>query len=221
MTPRVQGPPRFRCVLLGVWTQRTEGARPGDAASCRLSPAAELRAWWSIPQTGAVASAPANRSSRRQYNLLNLRQQSYHTRALDDGHCGLPTAELLSLTEGPLEAPVELVRTALDLELADRRARLGRGRRLRGHGRDLCTVRCHACRQVHLVNPSTGKVLGVDDGSSARSSPWPAAPGMPTTQSRPRWASADRLDADRVPESVNHFESWRCCAQSWSTAAAP
>ena len=41
------------------------------------------------------------------------------------------------------------------------RARLGRGRRLRGHGRDLCTVSCHACRQVHLVNPSTGKV--VDD----------------------------------------------------------
>jgi hypothetical protein len=26
------------------------------------------------------------------------------------------------------------------------------------------TVNCHACRQVHLVNPSTGKVLGaVDD----------------------------------------------------------
>jgi hypothetical protein len=25
------------------------------------------------------------------------------------------------------------------------------------------TVSCHACRQVHLVNPSTGRVLGVDD----------------------------------------------------------
>ena len=25
------------------------------------------------------------------------------------------------------------------------------------------TVSCHACQQVHLVNPSTGKVLGVVD----------------------------------------------------------
>jgi exodeoxyribonuclease V alpha subunit len=41
------------------------------------------------------------------------------TEAMDDGHCGLPTDELLSLAEGLLEVPVELVRTALDLELAD------------------------------------------------------------------------------------------------------
>src|SRR3981081_3419113 len=39
--------------------------------------------------------------------------------AMDEGHCGLPTDELLPLTEGLLEVPVELVRTALDLELAD------------------------------------------------------------------------------------------------------
>jgi exodeoxyribonuclease V alpha subunit len=38
---------------------------------------------------------------------------------MDDGHCGLPTDELLALAEGLLEVPVELVRTALDLELAD------------------------------------------------------------------------------------------------------
>jgi exodeoxyribonuclease V alpha subunit len=41
------------------------------------------------------------------------------TEAMDDGHCGLPTDELLPLAEGLLEVPVELVRTALDLELAD------------------------------------------------------------------------------------------------------
>jgi exodeoxyribonuclease V alpha subunit len=41
------------------------------------------------------------------------------TEAMDDGHCGLPTDELLSLAEGLLEVPGELVRTALDLELAD------------------------------------------------------------------------------------------------------
>jgi exodeoxyribonuclease V alpha subunit len=41
------------------------------------------------------------------------------TEAMDDGHCGLPTDELLSLAERLLEVPVELVRAALDLELAD------------------------------------------------------------------------------------------------------
>jgi exodeoxyribonuclease V alpha subunit len=41
------------------------------------------------------------------------------TEAMDDGHCGLPTDELLPLAEGLLEVPVELVRTALDLELAE------------------------------------------------------------------------------------------------------
>jgi exodeoxyribonuclease V alpha subunit len=38
---------------------------------------------------------------------------------MDDGHCGLPADELLSLAEGLLEVPVDLVRTALDLEVAD------------------------------------------------------------------------------------------------------
>ncbi len=39
--------------------------------------------------------------------------------ATDDGHCGLPLDELLALAERLLEIPVELVRAALDLELAD------------------------------------------------------------------------------------------------------
>jgi exodeoxyribonuclease V alpha subunit len=38
---------------------------------------------------------------------------------MDDGHCGLPTDELMPLAENLLEVPLELVRTALDLELAD------------------------------------------------------------------------------------------------------
>lgn len=41
------------------------------------------------------------------------------TEAMDEGHCGLPAAELLPLATGLLEVPDELVRTALDLELAD------------------------------------------------------------------------------------------------------
>ena len=39
--------------------------------------------------------------------------------AMDDGHCGLPEKELLPLAAELLETPDDLVRTALDLELAD------------------------------------------------------------------------------------------------------
>src|SRR5664280_2346998 len=39
------------------------------------------------------------------------------TEAMDDGHCGLPTEELVPLAEKLLEVPQELIRTALDLEL--------------------------------------------------------------------------------------------------------
>src|SRR5664280_1708020 len=38
------------------------------------------------------------------------------TEAMDEGHCGLPTDELVLLAEKLLEVAVELVRTALDLE---------------------------------------------------------------------------------------------------------
>jgi exodeoxyribonuclease V alpha subunit len=41
------------------------------------------------------------------------------TEAMDDGHCGLPVAELTPLAEKLLDVPQELVHTALDLELAD------------------------------------------------------------------------------------------------------
>ena len=41
------------------------------------------------------------------------------TEAMDEGHCGLPTEELTPLAVELLEVPGELVRTALDLELAD------------------------------------------------------------------------------------------------------
>jgi exodeoxyribonuclease V alpha subunit len=41
------------------------------------------------------------------------------TEAMDDGHCGLPTADLTPLAEKLLEVPQDLIHTALDLELAD------------------------------------------------------------------------------------------------------
>ena len=41
------------------------------------------------------------------------------TEAMDEGHCGLPTDELVPLAERLLEVPKELIRTALDLELQE------------------------------------------------------------------------------------------------------
>src|SRR5215469_9896383 len=39
--------------------------------------------------------------------------------AMDEGHCGLPTEELVALTQKLLEVPADLIATALDLELQD------------------------------------------------------------------------------------------------------
>src|SRR3954468_18362241 len=41
------------------------------------------------------------------------------TEAMDEGHCGLPTEELLPLAEKLLEVPQQLVQTALNLELQE------------------------------------------------------------------------------------------------------
>jgi exodeoxyribonuclease V alpha subunit len=41
------------------------------------------------------------------------------TEAMEDGHCGLPTEELVPLAEKLLDVPQQLVRTALELELHD------------------------------------------------------------------------------------------------------
>src|SRR5689334_24416559 len=41
------------------------------------------------------------------------------TEAMDEGHCGLPASDLVPLAEKLLEVTPDLIRTALDLELAD------------------------------------------------------------------------------------------------------
>src|SRR3979411_2663575 len=41
------------------------------------------------------------------------------TDAMDEGHCGLPTDELMPLAEKLLEVPQQLIRTALDLETSE------------------------------------------------------------------------------------------------------
>jgi exodeoxyribonuclease V alpha subunit len=39
--------------------------------------------------------------------------------AMDDGHCGLPTEELIPLAEELLEAPAGLIRAAVELERSE------------------------------------------------------------------------------------------------------
>ena len=41
------------------------------------------------------------------------------TEAMDEGHCGLPTDQLIPLAEELLEAPRELILTALELERSE------------------------------------------------------------------------------------------------------
>src|SRR5260370_7968583 len=41
------------------------------------------------------------------------------TEAMDEGHCGLPSAELMPLAEKLLEVPQNLIAPALDLQLAE------------------------------------------------------------------------------------------------------
>ena len=38
---------------------------------------------------------------------------------MGDGHCGLPTGELVELAEKLLDVPKALIGTAIDLEMAD------------------------------------------------------------------------------------------------------
>ena len=41
------------------------------------------------------------------------------TEAMDEGHCGLPTDQLIPLAEDLLDAPAELILTALELERSE------------------------------------------------------------------------------------------------------
>jgi exodeoxyribonuclease V alpha subunit len=68
-----------------------------------------------------TADAIAMRLGVEKTDMIRVRAGiSYAlTEAMDDGHCGLPTAELTPLAEKLLEVPQDLIRTALDLELAD------------------------------------------------------------------------------------------------------
>ena len=68
-----------------------------------------------------TADAIAMRLGVEKTAMMRIRAGIGHalTEAMDEGHCGLPVEELLPLAETLLEVPGDLVRTALDLELAE------------------------------------------------------------------------------------------------------
>ena len=67
------------------------------------------------------ADAIAVKLGIRKTAMIRLRAGiSYAlTEAMDEGHCGLPTDQLLPLAEELLEAPRELILTALELERSE------------------------------------------------------------------------------------------------------
>ena len=67
-----------------------------------------------------TADAIAMRLGIEKTAMIRLRAGVSHalTEAMDDGHCGLPAEELLPMAAALLDAPEELVRTAIDEELA-------------------------------------------------------------------------------------------------------
>jgi exodeoxyribonuclease V alpha subunit len=82
------------------------------------------------------------------------------TEAMDEGHCGVPTDELVPLAESLLEVPAELVRTALDLELADGTVIAG------GVGETRCTFLAGLYRAERAI---AERVLRLANGTL----PWP------------------------------------------------
>jgi exodeoxyribonuclease V alpha subunit len=70
---------------------------------------------------GFTADAIATKLGIERTAIIRVRAGiSYAlTEAMDEGHCGLPTDELMPLAGKLLDVPVDLIRTALDLELTD------------------------------------------------------------------------------------------------------
>src|SRR5450432_276486 len=68
-----------------------------------------------------TADAIAIRLGIEKTALVRVRAGISHalTEAMDEGHCGLPTEQLIPLAEGLLEAPKELILTALELERSE------------------------------------------------------------------------------------------------------
>jgi exodeoxyribonuclease V alpha subunit len=109
--------------------------------------------------------------------------------AMDEGHCGLPTEELVPLTQKLLEVPAQLIATALDLELRDGTVIAD----------DLDGRRCVFLAGLHRAEREIAETLRA---LTAGMPPWPsidAEKAIPWVEKRTRLALAEsQKEAIRV-----------------------
>jgi hypothetical protein len=107
------------------------------------------------------------------------------TEAMDDGHCGLPVAELAPLAEKLLDVPQELIRTGA-------RSRTGRQ-----HGDCRPSCRYGLCISRRSPSRRTGHRRAALDPEQGQ----PSLALDRSRESHPLGRAAYRLDARRQPES--------------------
>ena len=87
-----------------------------------------IRVMSRTPTGSRAISVASDQDGRRDRHEAGHRKDRHDPRArgvptpdeaMEDGHCGLPTEELVPLAEKLLEVPQQLIRTALELELHD------------------------------------------------------------------------------------------------------
>ena len=122
------------------------------------------------------------------------------TKAMNDGHCGLPTEELVPRASELLEVPAELTLTALDLELAD-------GTVVADTADGTACIFLGGLHQAEQVIAE--RILRLADGPL----PWPTS-----TRRRRSLRSSAGL-AYRWPKARSLPFDWSCCPRFWSSPA--
>ena len=125
------------------------------------------------------------------------------TEAMDEGHCGLPTEELVPLAVKLLEVPQELVQTALDLELAEGTVIADTV------GETPCVFLAGLYRAEQVI---AERLLRLVNRHAA----------LALDRSR-QGAAVDRAEdrACRLPKARSPRSGWPCCPRCWSSPAAP
>ena len=124
------------------------------------------------------------------------------TEAMDEGHCGLPTEELVPLAVELLEVPEELVRTALDLELAEGTVIADTV------GETACIFLAGLYRAEQVI---AERLLRLANGTL----PWPL-----DRSRRRRCRGSSRRPACRSPKARSPRSGSPCCPRCWSSPAA-
>ena len=124
------GPNRRRCGRSWSSCTATASARPGQCGIFKTYGSDAIQVMSENPYRLArdirgigfkTADAIAMKLGIEKTAMIRVRAGiSYAlTEAMDEGHCGLPTDELVPLAEKLLEVPQQLIQTALGLELQD------------------------------------------------------------------------------------------------------